>query len=276
MDQPNRSRQASSTGLLVFVNSELGEARLRCAQLTKYVKEVTDLIEKSEHRDHFFEVAGHLIHGIPDTVLRLDNALDSAAMGVSRLDYDEVKNGLLPAKAEALENVLQDNRLRYLPRRSMENTMNAKTAAYFLNKIANISEKGQVPTRALQVLIAQLEGQDRTASTLAPKAALAFRNIARELTAQRNPSRLKLAGVLRRILADTMEMPSEQAQQQQGGCAECTGGCQQGQQQQQQAGVLQPLAGAGEQFQKRTPSISDADVEVINEMHEKNKDNFKG
>jgi hypothetical protein len=424
-------KQAS--GIMVFLLEEMGDARLRCAQLKKYVKEATDLIEKSEHRDHFFEIAGHLIHGIPDALMRLDHALDASAMAASRLDYDEIKNGLRPEKAEELENVLQDVRLRYLNRRSNEGAMefkfrahtgptqveevtkrleaagidahagtehvygvvegasideaahkineaakfklvkpyelhktasdaspithqlvgaflagakdvtthmdvtatmedvktagqqlarvveevtahafqanfmakapigsftkladriydlawymgatsipgtaktshtatrspnmNAKTAAYFLSKIADITEKGgRVPTAALMTLIAQLEGQDKTATSLAPKAASAFRGIANELTSQKNPSRVKLAGVLRRILADTMDLgfgPQDQQPQHQ---------------QQQQQGAYQQQAGAGEEFQKANPKITDEEAKVIDEMHAKHENVVK-
>jgi hypothetical protein len=440
-----------ASGIMVYLIDELGDARLRCAQLKKYIKEATDLIEKSEHRDHFFEVAGHLIHGVPDTMMRLDNALDAAAMAASRLDYDEIKNNLKPEKAEELENVLQDVRMRYLNRRSTEgaavdaktasasdsiatdlnkafmegtkekgsmesvklaakqvahyadeaavirllpsklgtiprqafarladrvydlawamgaasdksgpktagfdaqghlqcdmkrdcaepvthidnkgfaycskhgaqrkaggvpcralspseikrleshqtvrysstnpkeNFMNAKTAAHFLNRIADLTEKGgRVPTKALMTLIAKLERQDKTAASLAPKAATAFRTIAAEVAGQTNPSRVKLAGVLRRILADTMEVgfgPQDQQQQ----AAQQQEPAQQGQQQQQQAqqqapqapaqGQQQQQAGAGEDFQKANPKITDEEAAVIDEMHDKNKDNLKG
>lgn len=251
------SKEAS--GVLVYLLEELGDARLRCAQLKKYIKEATDLIDKSDHRDHFFEVAGHLIQGIPDVLMRMDHALDASAMAAARLDYEEIKNGLKPEKAEELENVLQDVRMRYLNRRSNEGTtMNAKTAAYFLNRISAITTAtGRVPTTALMTLIAKLEGQDRTASDLTPKAAVAFRNIATELVTQQNPSRVKLAGVLRRILADTMEVGSPQSG--------CEGGC----------APMQQQAGAGAEFQKHNPGISDEEAKVIDEMHEKNKDVVK-
>ena len=280
-------KQAS--GIIVYLMEELGDARLRCAQLKRYIKEATDLIEKSDHRDHFFEVAGHLIQGVPDLLMRLDHALDASAMAASRLDYDEIKNGLKPEKAEELENVLQDVRLRYLNRRSNEETsMNAKTAAYFLTKIAAITATtGRVPTKALMTLIAKLEGQDKTAAALAPKAASAFRGIAAELVSQKNPSRVKLAATLRRILADTMEVglgqQDQQQQQQQQGAQQqqqqagsgCGGECHQ---QQQQGGQMQqqnPMAGAGTEFQKANPAISDEEAKVIDEMHDKHKDVIK-
>jgi hypothetical protein len=109
-----------AAGITVYLLEELGDARLRCAQLKKYVKEATDLIEKSPQRDHFFEVAAHLIHGIPDALFKMEKALDASALAAARLDYEEIKDTLKPEKADELEDALQDVRLRYLKRRSSE------------------------------------------------------------------------------------------------------------------------------------------------------------
>jgi hypothetical protein len=264
------SRRKEASGIIVFLQEELGDARLRCAQLKKYVKEATDLIEKSTHRDHFFEVAGNLIYGIPDTLLKLDKALDATALAAARLDYEEIKNGLRPNKTDELEQALEDTRLRYLNRRSNDEVqndttrtgaplMNAKTAAYFLNKIADLTDKqGRVPVAAVMTLVAQLEKGDKRASALNAKASTAFRNIAKNLNEAKNPSRLALAGLLRRIVGDTLRAGADEQQQQAPG-----------QQQQQQQ------AGAGEDFQKANPKITDEEAKVIDEMHEKHKDVVK-
>jgi len=264
----------TASGIIVFLQEELGDARLRCAQLKKYVKEATDLVEKSEHRDHFFEVAGNLIYGIPDTLLKLDKALDATALAAARLDYEEIKNGLRPNKADELEQALEDTRLRYLNRRSTESKttgeslMNAKTAAYFLNKIADLTDKqGRVPVAAVMTLVAKLETGDKRAASLNAKASTAFRNIAKNLNEAKNPSRLALAGLLRRIVGDTLRAGADEQQQGQG----------QGQQQQQQGAgwQQQQQAGAGEDFQKANPKITDEEAKVIDEMHEKHKDVVK-
>ncbi len=128
--------------------------------------------------------------------------------------------------------------------------MNAKIAADALIQIADVAEQtGQVPAPQLATLIARLEAGNKTASANLPKAVTAFRALARELRAQTNPSRTKLAGVLRRILADTMPMAPLSTEA--------------------------PLAGAGEDFQKANPKITDEQAAKIDEEHEKNKSNFK-
>lgn len=108
----------TAAGISVFLLEELGDARLRCVQLKKYIDEATALIEKSEHRDHFFEVAAHLIHGIPECLMKMEKALDAAALGAARLDYEEIKDNLKPEKIEELERALEEVRIRHVKRRS--------------------------------------------------------------------------------------------------------------------------------------------------------------
>ena len=112
------SRSKTAAGISIFLLEELGDARLRHAQLKKYIDEAMTLIEKSGKRDHFFEVAGNLIHGIPEILFKLGKALDAAALAAARLDYEETKNTLKPEKIEELERALQDVRIRNVQRRS--------------------------------------------------------------------------------------------------------------------------------------------------------------
>ena len=139
--------------------------------------------------------------------------------------------------------------------------MNAKSAAYFLNKIAELTEKeGRVPVAAVLTLISKLETGSKKASVLKSKAPAAFRNLAKAITGKEHPSRMALADVLRRIVGDTLPVSVEEQQQQQ--------------QQQQQAQVA-PLAGAGEQFLKHNPNISPEEKKTIDEMHDEHKDEIK-
>lgn len=293
------SKEAS--GIIVYLMEELGDARLRTAQLKRYVQECLDLVDESQSKDQVMEIAGHLVQGIPDVVFKLDKALDAAALAAARLDYEEIKQNLKPEKAEELENVLRDVRLRYLQRRSYvervaagamvdlyfnyergvdyrdgserelqqairdlsrdlvdaarmagnrefgvphdllqklaqhvaalaynlgsvmapetsksaterrttmsSRTLTANDTAKELENLAQVAEStGQLPVGGLMGLIAHLEKQDRTAGDLPQRAAHFFRQMAQQLRTQPNPSRLKLAASLRRVLADGMQM----------------------------------------------------------------------
>lgn len=235
--------EKTASGIIVYLQEELGDARLRAQQLSQLLGAATELIDKSSHKDHFYEVAGHLLYGIPDTAFKLQKALDAAALAASRLDYEEIKQGLKPEKVEELEAALDDVRLRYLNRRSTEEAMNQKNASDILTQLADETEAtGVVPVAKLARLIAALEHGVKRASDQPARAAATFRAAAQHLGVTKGVSRIKLAWNLRRILADSQ---------------------------------MDPTAGAGEQFQKENPKITDEEVKKINEEHEKNKDVVK-
>jgi DNA-directed RNA polymerase subunit F len=109
---------AKKAGITVYLMEELTDARLRCEQLKKFVERGCRLISQSPHRDHFYEVAGDVLYGIPDSLFRLDKALGATALAASRLDYEELKQQLKPEKVEELEDVLRNVRIRQIDRRS--------------------------------------------------------------------------------------------------------------------------------------------------------------
>lgn len=187
-------------GLVIYLLEELGDSRVQCSRLKKFIKEAVDLIEKSDQRDQFFEIAGHLLHGVPEALMKLEKALDAAAMAGARLDYEEIKQTLRPEKADELEDVMEDIRLRYLkPKRSEDSSMTTpKQAAEALLAIADQTEKsGQVPVGEVQSLIASLE-TSKTASDVKAKAET-LRKFARDL--QKKANRADLIRGLRQVVA---------------------------------------------------------------------------
>jgi len=107
----------SGNGITIYLVEELSDARLRCEQLKRYVRDALDLVGKSPNKDRIYEVAGHLLQGIPDVLFKLDKALSATAMATSKLDYEKMKQSLRPEKAQELENVLEDSRMQLLKRR---------------------------------------------------------------------------------------------------------------------------------------------------------------
>lgn len=112
-----RTRQKTA-GVTVYLMEELGDARMRCDQLVRYVDEAIKLVEASPQKEAVFETAGHLVRSIPETTFKLQKALQAVALAATRLDYEELKQELRPEKVEQLEKVLQDVRIRQVKRRS--------------------------------------------------------------------------------------------------------------------------------------------------------------
>lgn len=187
---------------LVYLVEELGDARLLCDQLQRYVDKAVKLVENSEQKDHFFEVAGDLLQGIPETTQKLHKALQAVALATNRLDYEDVKQELSPEKVDELETVLDDVRIHPVRRRG--STMTPEEAIQQLRSlVAQTEETGGVPITAALQLIESLEAGSKTAS--APG-----KEIENLITALSNPpegvepSRVRLAAVLRHIVAGAL------------------------------------------------------------------------
>jgi hypothetical protein len=104
-----KNHQAGAT---IYIQEELSDARLRCDELKNYISKALDLVNASEKKNHFYAVAGDLITTVPDTLLKLEKALEATAMAVNRWDYEELRLTLRPEKVEELERVLDEARLR--------------------------------------------------------------------------------------------------------------------------------------------------------------------
>jgi hypothetical protein len=204
------NEQQKTAGALVYLIEELGDARMRCDQLLRYVDKATKLIEKSAQKDHLFEVAGDLIHGIPETSFKLHKALQAVALAANRIDYEEIKQDLRPEKTEELERVLKDVRIRQVQRRSTP-MLNPEGVVGQLRGLAKKARQdGILPVADLGSLIQSLEaGSPKVAQDTGAKIAAEFEAMAQALENPPKgelPSRVRLAGLLRRTLAEHMDL----------------------------------------------------------------------
>lgn len=110
----NRSRTA--TGATIYIQEELSNARRQCETLKRVLVQSLDLINSSEKSDHFYAVAGDLIHAAPTALMELERSLNATALAVNKIDYEELRQVLRPDKVDELEAVLEDVRIR-IPRR---------------------------------------------------------------------------------------------------------------------------------------------------------------
>jgi hypothetical protein len=255
----------SGQGVMVYLMEELTDARLRCEQLKHYVAEASKLVSASPHKDHFWEVAGHLMHGIPETLFKLDKALSATALAAGKLDYEGLKQNLRPEKADELERVLEDARIHYVKRRSGDGTMiRPKQAAEALRRMADdIDTSGGFPLGPMVQLLAALEGKEAIgpASKMAsiPVHGLCvpagwLRTLADGFTPgpDKHPSRDMLAGSLRRLVAGVMSSDMLALLQSAGSREEVEKG-----------------------FKKENPALTDAQLKEIGDQWEKNKDVVK-
>ncbi len=188
-------------GAVVHLIEELSDARLRCDQLAVYMSEATRLIENSPYKDRFFEVAGHLIHAAPQTLHKVQKAIDAAAFAANRIDYEDLKNSLKPEKVQQLEQGLEGVRIRQIHRRSEPLMITPQYVAEKLRQIAAKTREGDLPEFAIFQFIAELDGGQKKASD--PKIPLAdLLDHYAQVAENGNKDYQRLAAVLRRMAGD--------------------------------------------------------------------------
>lgn len=109
-----KTRKASAT---IYIQEELSDARVRCDELKHLMVKALDLINSSKKSDTFYAAAGDLIYSFPQTLTKLEKALDAAAMAVDKVDYEEIRVSIRPEKVDELERILDEVRIR-MPRRT--------------------------------------------------------------------------------------------------------------------------------------------------------------
>ena len=103
-----------------YLQEELSDARLRCDELKHLVVRALDLVHASDQSDHFYAVAGDIMYAVPQTLTKLEKALEASALAVNEIDSESIRQELRPQKVEELDRVLEDIRMR-IPRRYGDN-----------------------------------------------------------------------------------------------------------------------------------------------------------
>ncbi len=111
------STSRTASGALAYVQEELAKARNATERLKLDVVKVMSLVQSSGARDQLFAVAGDVIYGVPKAIQDLERALQTAAMAVNHLDYEDLRQIIRPDKVDELESILEDVRMN-IPRRT--------------------------------------------------------------------------------------------------------------------------------------------------------------
>ena len=85
-------------------------ARVDAHRLRKLISQAGALVERSKHKDHFYQVAGDLIMGIPGALERLERALDRTSYALAKIGTDHLKDRLSISDRAMVEDGIQNPR----------------------------------------------------------------------------------------------------------------------------------------------------------------------
>jgi len=94
MEAKKMDRTASSQAAWALLTEGVTRARVDAHRLHHLVSRAEKLIEASDHREHFYEEAGDLIHAVPRRLQSLELALDRTGLALSRMGTDFLESRL--------------------------------------------------------------------------------------------------------------------------------------------------------------------------------------
>lgn len=94
-----------------FIAEELAKARLSLEKLQRLVNQGLKIIDHEGVKEEATEVAGDLMRLIPETLFAVQQAINAASMGISRMDYDDLKEEVPQRKVRDFEQTLKDERI---------------------------------------------------------------------------------------------------------------------------------------------------------------------
>jgi hypothetical protein len=78
-------KTASSQAAWALITEGVTRARIDAHRLRHLIDRGLHLIEDSEHREHFYQMAGDLIMGVPERLQSLELALDRTSLALSKM-----------------------------------------------------------------------------------------------------------------------------------------------------------------------------------------------
>lgn len=199
------SKKSSTPGLGIYLTEEIGDARLRASQLKGRVDEALGMIQQSPKKDHFFEVAGHLIQEVPELMVKLEASLASAAMAVAKWQGEELEGQVHPDKIKELEDALADTRVKKVIKSAKGNPVKPSQVIEQLRKLAS-SQDGTVDLNALVDLIRGLGSDVRVTSA-------DLDVLADTLADTQKPSRVLVASSLKSLVTAAVGQAYDQVSQ---------------------------------------------------------------
>jgi len=80
-----RNRQASSSAAWALLTEGVTAARIDAHRLRHLLMRAEQLVKRSEHKDHLYQVAGDIISGVPQRLTSLEVNLDKTALALAKM-----------------------------------------------------------------------------------------------------------------------------------------------------------------------------------------------
>lgn len=114
----SQSKRASSQAAWALITQGATAARVEAHLLRHMINRALALIEKAPHRERIYQLAGDLIQGIPDRLLRLETDLDRTAYALSQMGGDFFQARLSLTDRDRVQEALRSSTRTTPPRKA--------------------------------------------------------------------------------------------------------------------------------------------------------------
>lgn len=101
------SRTAGSQAGWALISGGVNSARVGAHRLHHLLNKVLALVEKSEQREHLYQVAGDLIVGIPQRLEQIEAQLDETAYALTVMGADHLKERLPLSRRNLVDETVE-------------------------------------------------------------------------------------------------------------------------------------------------------------------------
>lgn len=105
-------RTASSQAAWAILTEGVTDARVRAHRLSHLLNRAMTLVDRSEHKDHFYQVAGDILEATPKQLEELERSLDRTSYALAVMGQDFLKGLLTISDREKVDNAVQGSHFR--------------------------------------------------------------------------------------------------------------------------------------------------------------------
>ena len=150
----SRAKTSSSQVAWSLLIEGVAEARVDLHRLRLMCDRAQSLVEKSEARDHIFQVAGDIVQGFPDRISAAERALDRTSYALSVMGEDFLRGRILFDDRDRVDGALKTSPFASRPKESSPHRVvqrylqgtPARVAAKFLENLETQVQGGAAPS----------------------------------------------------------------------------------------------------------------------------------
>jgi hypothetical protein len=100
-------REAGSQAGWALITGQVSDARVDAHRLHQLIHKVLALVNSSKEKEHLYQVAGDMVHAIPERLEKLEQRLDNLSYALSIMGKEHLRERLPVADRALIESTIE-------------------------------------------------------------------------------------------------------------------------------------------------------------------------